>query len=253
MELDSRKLHRSALAARALGIVIIAVAVLVLIGWAMNNEALKSVTVHGVAMKTNTAVGLLLAGTSLLLLLSRQISRGRRIVGMTLAAGVLAIAVLTFIQRPLGVDLRIDQLLFTEAPGAMYTTSPNRMGTPALVSFALAGMALLLTDYRLKSGRSPMQFCAVVILVVVTLPLLGYLTGARELYSIARLTAIAPHTAVALAMLAFALLAARADAPPVRLFFLDNAGGEMARRLLPAALLAPILLSSLRIFGMVRG
>ncbi len=249
LELDSVKLRRSVLAARGIAVVIIAIAMLVLIGWALQIEVLKSVTVHGVAMKSNTAASLLLLGTALLLLLPAEASNKRQLAGKSLALLVLILGALTFIQHPTGWDLGIDQLLFKEPPGEIYTASPNRMGPPASLSFALAGAALLMINWRTRVGRAPMQWCAMTILTIAILPLLGYLTNAPQLFGIARLTGIAPHSACTLMLLAVALLAARPDARPMRLLFLSNAGGEMARRLLPAALLVPIILGTVRALG----
>jgi PAS domain S-box-containing protein len=249
MELDSSKLRRSMLAARGMAIVILIIASIVLLGWTLRIELLKSVTVHGVSMKSNTAAALMLTGIALLLLLPPAASQRRQLAGKLLACVVLAIGVLTFIQHPTGWNLGIDQLLFKEPPGEIYTASPNRMGPPASLSFALAGAALLMINWRTRTGHAPMQWCAMTVIVIAILPLLGYLTNAPQLFGIARLTGIAPHTACTLLLLGVALLAARPDARPVRLLILSNAGGEMARRLLPAALLVPIILGTLRAVG----
>ena len=53
VEFERRKLRQDA-AARGIAGVILVIATLVLIGWAFHIELLKSVTVHGVAMKSNT-------------------------------------------------------------------------------------------------------------------------------------------------------------------------------------------------------
>ena len=72
--------------------------------------------------------------------------------GRALAVVAMAVAGLTLLEHVGGYDFGIDQLLVREAPGALATASPGRMGRPASLSFLLSGAALLLLSVRTAGG-----------------------------------------------------------------------------------------------------
>ena len=230
--------------ARAIGAALFAVGAIVLVGWALDLEALRSFGAD-INVKANTAAGLLLSGLSLALVRARSVAA--RIAG--LAAGVLValLGAATLSQHLAGWDLGIDQVLFTEPPGRAATTSPGRMGPPASTCFAIAGVALVLLHAR-RSIRLA-QALATVVVAWALLAILGYAYGAQELYGVAQYTGIALVTALALFALGLGLLAARADEGPVSVISSDLASGASAREMLLAALLLPALLGWVRILG----
>jgi signal transduction histidine kinase/CheY-like chemotaxis protein len=81
------------------------------------------------------------------------------------------------------------------------------------------------------------------------LALVGFVTRSTQLYGIARYTGIAPHTAFAILLLALGLFFARAEWEPASIFVVDNPGGEVARTMLPVAILLPLCLGWLRETG----
>lgn len=165
-----------------------------------------------------------------------------RHVGQLLAIGTGAIGLATFSQHLFGWNLGIDQLLFTEQPGAVATTSPGRMGPPASFSFTLAGIALLL----LHGGRlaSFAQLLSIAIGLVALLAFTGYAYGAELLYGVAAYTGIALNTATALVALSIGLLAASVDRGLASVAAGERAGSVIARRLLPFAVVIPLLLGA---------
>src|SRR5215217_2904245 len=120
-------------------VVVTAIGLLVFAGWQFDIRWLKGV--YGpITMKTNAAIAFVCCGLSLWLIALRR----HRAASGTLATLGLLIGALTLWQHVVGWDLGIDQLVFTEAPGAVATASPNRMGPHASASFVLASLALLL-------------------------------------------------------------------------------------------------------------
>lgn len=222
---------------------------LVLTGWLFELASLKSI--YGeITMKANAALAFSLSGASLAALqLSHENTLARRL-GQSLAILSALIGGLTLSQHIVGWDLGIDQLLFTEPPGALATASPGRMGPPASSCFALAGVALLL----FHSGRAVAlaQILSLIVNWLSLLPILGYAYGTEALYGIARYTGIALPTAVALFVLSLGLLAARVD-QGLTAVLSTATGGLMARRLLVAAFVAPFLLGWLRLLGQQAG
>jgi peptidoglycan/LPS O-acetylase OafA/YrhL len=110
----------------------------VLVGWMLGVAPLRDLT-GVITMKTNTALAMLLAGAGLVLLIPQQTTRGRRYAGQACAAVVLALGAMTFSEHLIGWNLRIDQLLATEPPGAAGVTSPQPHGAAGIAEFSLVG------------------------------------------------------------------------------------------------------------------
>ena len=113
------------------------VGALVLLSWTTTGNVMLASVSRGIVMKTNTALGLLLTGLALLALRPEPTPALLKFVGRALALVVLVLGVATFSQHLTGWDLGIDEWLMTEPVGAPATTSPNRMGPPAALSFAM--------------------------------------------------------------------------------------------------------------------
>ncbi len=242
-----RAVDRFAVAAALLAV---AIGALVLVAWIVGFEPLKGIQPGWATMKTNTALGLALAGTSLLLLQHRGAHRSRRVfAARALAAVVTLLGLVTLAQDLLGFDLRIDEVLVDERRPSPATRAPNRMAPATALSFALLGLVLLRLG---ASRRRPGRFTGAVCLVVggtSYLVLLGYLYGASYLFQIPSTTAMAVHTALAFLALSLAILSTRPSPRLVEVLVGPGTGGHLARRLLPAAVLIPVLLGLLRLGG----
>ena len=219
-----------------------AVGAFVLCGWAWNVETFK--TIYGpITMKTNTAIGLLLCGVSLAV-----IRRAPRLSTFCAVAAGL-IGGLTLSEHLAGWNLGIDELLFTEAPGAAATASPNRMGLTASTCLVLAGVSLCHLVRGDARGATVAQVLAAVALSLASIPIAGYLYGAEELYGIARYTGIALHTALALILLNVGILTARPALGPVAVFLDDGPAGTVLRRLAMPIVGIPLALGYLEIYA----
>jgi signal transduction histidine kinase/CheY-like chemotaxis protein len=243
---------RLRIASRVCGVLVAALGALALLGWVSGRESLTGTLFNGIAMKTNTAIGLLALGVALVLCASEAPRAWQHRVGQTLALLAFAIGGATLSEHAFGWDLGIDQLLFEERPGAVATTSPNRMGLPASLCFPLFGGALLLLDHRTR-GAAPSQLLGLVALLIAAVPALGYVFGEQDLYGVARFTGIAFPTAVSFLLLATGILFVRPDAGAMRLLVADTSGGVLLRRLLPTAIVFPVVLAWGRIQGQELG
>lgn len=224
-------------------------------GWMVLGPAALLKWFGPIYIKTNAALGLLLAGVSLILLIPEEMRPIRRWAGHVGAAVVLLLGALTLGQHLTGWDIGIDQLLATELPGAAAVTSPNRMGPPAAVSLLFLGLALLLMS---RPGRhveavALHQFLALVVVLVTLLPTIGYLSGAIELYGIARYTGIAWPTAVVLLLLSVGVLCARPQYGLIAAVTADDPGGGIIRSLLLPLTLLPVVLGWLCLAGERQG
>jgi PAS domain S-box-containing protein len=127
----------------AASLLVAIIGAMVLVGWALDIEALKSVLPGLVSMKANTAIALLLSGVGLALVSSKPGVGWVRIVSAVIAVVVTALGVLTLGEYFFGWDLGIDQLFFHETGPLIWTSEPGRMAPLSAFCFVLMGPGLL--------------------------------------------------------------------------------------------------------------
>jgi signal transduction histidine kinase/ActR/RegA family two-component response regulator len=231
--------NRALIVARiASGLVAVA-AVAIMVGWLRDIPGLTSLYLAGPTVKTNAALSMFFCALANLLLISSGRSRPWRSLGYAAATVPFVVGALTLWEHLVGRDLGIDQLIANEAPGALATMSPNRMGPPASTANLLLGLALILGGSRSPRRRTLSQSLSIVTFGIVLLPLMGYAYGFSELYGIARFTGISLASAILLVTLALAVQAGRPDVGLASLVCREDEVGVFARRMLPASVLLP--------------
>src|SRR5689334_8821787 len=165
------------LLARLASTLVVVSGLLVIVGWIIDDPFLRGgFSPSGITVKTNAGIAMLCCGLSLSLQcfnISVQTLRVARF----LAVIAIVIGALTLAEHLFGWDLRIDQLLFHEPPGASATVSPNRMGPPATLMFILGGVALLLLQNSGARRAPRFDFStpmAAVVLFIGIIPSLGF-------------------------------------------------------------------------------
>ena len=244
--------------AQSLAAGVFALGLLVLAGWTFDVAQLKSVLPGWVTMKANTALAFMLSGASLFLLScvgrakpeseSRQVLRIRWL-GRMLGAGAALIGLLTLGEYVFGWNLRIDQLLFREAAFAIATFSPGRMALATAISFSCTGLALVFMDIQTRRGRRPAQYLMLPVVCLALLALIGDLFGHTSFYRFGAFTVMALHTSVIFLVLSAGVFLARPEHILASMLSDRGPAGVVARRLLPAATLFPIVLGWLRVHG----
>jgi signal transduction histidine kinase len=192
-------------------------------------------------MMPNTALALILTGATLALLRKEPVSRARRWLAAPAVAAVVLIGALSLAEYLLGRGLGIDAL---PAPGSAVGQTAPHTG----LALGALGLALGLLDCRPLWGRQAAQLLAVLAVLVALLALIGYAAGVPAFYG--KLTfwpsaGIGPHTAVLIALLGGGLLCARPAWGLMAVLLSPGAGGVVARRLLPAPVLVPLVLGLL--------
>ena len=231
--------------ARGAGGAAIVVGLLVLVGWALDIDLLKSVLEGKIAMKPNTAICFVLMGAALLLLGLVQtpqslVSTWRRRAAFVCAAVVALIGLASLFEMLSGVDLGIDRLLFRNS--LLAEVDPGRMAATSALSFMLLGVTFLLLDAKQKIARVTVDFSAMVTLFLGAIALLGYLYQVEWLYRLVPFTPMALHTAFLFVLLALGVLLARPERGVMRVLTSEHGGGVMARRILVVAILLPVAL-----------
>jgi len=232
---------------RAAGLSVAAVGALVLGGWAFEIHALTSVLPGLASMKVNTALAFVLAGMSLFLLARDKPPPARQRAAILCSSLVALLGLLTIVEYLSGRGLGIDEILFRDVSTDAQVAAPGRMAPATALSFLMIGTALVLLEHG--RGRWAAQFLALGTALVSLLALMGYAYGVRGLYQVLPFTSVAMHTAISLAVLSAGVFFARPRDGLMEIVTNHGAGGAVARRLLPAALLVPFLLGWLRLQG----
>jgi len=221
---------------------------LVLIGWWLGLQPLKQVFPGLVTMKPNAALGILLAGGALV-----AIPGPRRRCRLSFALGIAAaiIGLVTMFEYGSGLDLGIDQILGHEPPGSIGSLSRGRMHPATALNLALQGMAIALI--ALDRGFKTAHALAFLSAAIAGSALVGYSYGVRLFVGLAAYNQMAVHSALAMLMLAVGILLTRPTHGLTGPIVGDTAGGLMARRLLPVAILVPVILDGLVIHARKAG
>ncbi len=225
------------------------IGVLVLVGWAQDLEMLKRLLPSLVAMNPVTAICFILLGVSVWASHSESASPSTVAVARSTAVFVLIVGILKLCELTLGLVTNVDQFLFTEKLFLDPTGIPNRMAPNTAFNFVLLSLALIFPTG--KSGVRIDLSTGLTILSILCslLPLLGYLYGTKTFYGVGQFIPMALHTAFTFLMLSIGMLVSRPDRPVIATLFDKGISGIMVRRLLPAVVGLPIMLSWFRLEG----
>lgn len=246
---DPRALAIMEAVARVMGGLVGTVGLLVLASWWLDASVLSGIRSRLVSMKPNAATAFVLAGFPLLAL-----RRGGRRPGQWLTvwipAAVVVIGALTLAEYLLGVNLRIDQILF-RAQAAVATTlaPPGRMAPTSAITFVLMGTAILLTHRHTDATARIAQTLTLVAMLFSFVSFVGYLYGANARFDFDAHSHLAPHTLAAFLLLGVGVMASSPQVGLGRLLASPSAGGLLLRRMLPICLVVPVALGGLRRWG----
>ena len=230
---------------RAAGWVVAGLATLVLCGWVLDLPPLKGVVPGVSAMNPQVALTFLAAGVCLVLRAGGR--RTVRRVGDALAAVVLlsgALRLLTYlVPFGAGIDTLGFHMTLADGPKAGFMP-PN-----AALAFALLGGSLLLADVPSRRRIRPAVALALSALTLSVMPLAGHLYGLAVFRKVTALLPVGPHIAAMLSLASLAALRLRRDRGLMACVTADSPAGAMARRMLPAALIVPLVIAALRVAG----
>jgi hypothetical protein len=205
-------------------------------------------------MKPNTALCFLLSGLTLCLTEPRQLTTFRRRVPISCAIAVVAIASVTLLQYVTASNFHFDDLLFREAVRrGPPTPFPGRMASATALALTLTGLSLLCLQGRLARRMVLGEATALAAVAIGLIAVLGYLYGIASLYAFRPYESVSLPTAILLVVVAFGALAVQPSRPVVVVVMGSRAGGAMARRTLPFALVVPVVLAWLRLAGQRAG
>lgn len=225
-------------------LVSMAIGLLSVIGLKLDIAVLKSAIPGRPVIKMNAAICLALLGLSLWLVRIPDLGGSAKKRAAQIMAGItLLVGLSNLIEHLTGWSIGIDQLLFREpAADAFFSGRPGLLAPITALDFVLLGAAFLLLNQSI-SWRArrfwPAQYLVALTAVLCVVGLLDFILGSRGFY-----THIALQSAIALLLVSLAFLCLRTDRGLAALVASSAEGGVLTRRLLPAAVLIPIVIGA---------
>lgn len=225
--------------------VAIIVGMITLLGWAFYLWLPQSLSVFVTPFTPTTSICFALSGISLWILGEKRNGYLRNFAQISSGA-VFLIAVLSLLEYFFNINVGIDQALFKEPLAYSGTFSPpGRMSPYSAVNFLLIGFVLFYLDSKIVSYRVHQLFIFFT-LFITFFELLAHLYrvgSLAEIFGVVHgyIKAGIPVLLTFL-LLEFGVLFARPFKGVAALIASKASGGELARRLIPPALILPIAL-----------
>lgn len=213
-----------------ISLIVICLGCSVILGWLLDLTVLKSIIPDRVAMSVTTAVGIVLGGISLLLWHQRQ----KR-------SSIVSVAL--YLLPSLAIACSLISLIDFATGSLSYLNSATvRMSPNTAVSLLCFNIAILLLLGRFYLIA---QLLALLVAAIASVSLIGHIYDIASFYRVDPTIGMAIHTAVSLILLAVALLGTCSTRGWMRVITREEAGGIMARWLLPVVIIIPPLLGGI--------
>jgi signal transduction histidine kinase len=222
---------------------------LVLAGWALNLPFITQWSQGGIPMIPLTALCFVLAGGALTMAVRPNHTAVTEAIQQTLAAAVATIAVLSVYENIRGGPSQFDLLLFGGRVRGGPLSPPGRIAINTSACLLLFALALLTIPHDQRKRDLRAQMFAAPALFIALVAILGYVFNVKGMYSLSQTSGMALLTAIALLVLGVGILVAVRDRGVAALLMDEGAAGVLTRRLLPAALFAPVVLGIIRLAG----
>src|SRR5438477_9711692 len=218
-----------------------AIAATVLTGWIAQIDLLKNFAPGMIAMNPFTAGGLLAASVALFLRQPVDAPKKRSVIGQLLAGAIIVMGGLNLLYRH---DVAAPRWLMMSplADGSLVEVNGVRIS----LSFVLIGASLLSLNWKTARGFRPAEVVCAVTAVIGILSLVAYSHYLIGFYTTRTYTPASLLTSVSFFLLATGILLARAERGTLAIIVSETAAGMLARRLIPLAILLPILIGALR-------
>lgn len=244
LSLDTNLDRRLQKWAGRLVIALVVIAFCVLLGWQFSLLFFKTFFFPPVAMNPLTAVCFILLGFALRL--SASFARSKQM-GFILTALVILAGFLTICDFMFGFGLNADQFLYPEK--LKETIIPNYMAPITAVCFVLAGIAVLLMQYKATGKYRLIHYIVLAIALMSLLSILGYVYRVKSMYGFLIHISMAPSTSLCFLIFSLVILFSSSGNGVMKEFTSVLSGSQLARILIPASVIIPTVLGLLQLQG----
>ena len=226
---------------KTLGHVLIAIGVVVIVGWVVEVSFLKSIFPGLATMKFNTALCFSLAGVGIA---SYNKNYEKKYISLTTTVGVLIflISAISLSEYIFKMNVGIDELIVKDDIIKLDLAPPGRMSPATAFCFILTGLSFLFIFFR---KNSPFLISASFILVLSLFDIVGYLYNYDQLYDIFAFSSMAIHTSIAFSIFSIGIIAAKPPQEIIEILKSNYPGVVMTRRLLIPVIGSTILMGGI--------
>ncbi len=224
----------------------------VLGGWALDLSIVTKAP-RGFPMIPLIALCFVLGGGSLIMAVRPRRSATTEAIQQTFAAFMGTIALITLYEYARHSTSGIDLLLFGDKLVDTPWNPPGRIAINSASTLLLFALALLSLPHDRRHRDYRAQMFATPALLIPLVALLGYVFGVKGMYSVSHSSGMAVPTAIGHLILGVGILFVNRDRGVSALLIDEGAAGVLTRRLLPAALIAPVILGLIRMAGETAG
>ncbi len=215
---------------------IITIGILALAGWAFNINIIKHPVQGWVAMNPTTALCFIFSGVSLGLLSDKNKENRKHNIGIVFAYIVFAIGLIKLCSLIIGINIPVDSLIFfNKIKHDIVGNVSNRMAPNTALGFLLTGIGLLFLNTKTVRLKFLSQFSYLLIGVLSSLSLLGYLFNNKPFYGFMTYIPMAIHTATCFLLMTLAFLFTYPEKGFMAEFSGNRSGAILARKLIPCS------------------
>ncbi len=226
----------------------IAISVLALVGWTFGIERLTNWVPDVVPFKVSGSIVIIFIGAALLRLATRHHPHQSDRIWLY-GASVISFAAGLYGVIPNTLD-RLEHGSFTLPAAAAHVIAfdPLRIPIASGAGFLLLAVALGLLPTDWNTSRSRVSILSLACAANALLTLLGYGYGVRFYFSEQIYVPMPLPTAVAFLLLSFVIIVVQPAGGILSAILSDTTTGQIARRLLPAAVLIPAITGTAHVF-----
>jgi PAS domain S-box-containing protein len=240
IEMKRPKVVLASVPALALLAALISTSMLIL--WLTAGPAQQRQWAYFFLMKSDTALCLLILAIGLYGLWAK--GRVFNLMGAACACLVIGFSIAMLTQYFLSIDLRIDQWLVADQSTDRW---PGRTSLGMAISLLMIGTAYLILYSSSEAPTAQAILLAAVVIPITSIG--GYLYQAPALSPFYRASVVSLHSAICTLLLCSGGLLLRPNTGLTRLLLSDSIAGNIARRLLPAAILLPAAVGAAILYG----
>lgn len=222
------------------------ISLLVLLGWAIENDTLKTVFPGYISMKANSAIGFFSLGISLFFFENpeRFISdKFYRRASKFFAIFTFLIGAATLSQYIFDIDLEIDELFFIDPVRLDARFPAGRLAPITAVNFMLIALAVFLSSSVKQRWQLLGQSIIFLAFMISFQALMGYFFGVTYTFGTAFYTQMAINTSVLFILLTFGFLYARKNIGLMKIATSPSGAGRSTRLLITSAIVVPPLVN----------
>lgn len=247
VESDYSWQDRLTLMSQVAGYLVMGGAILVLVGWWLDVDVLKSLVPGYKPMSIVSAVTFIAAGSALLLWNASLVTGTVSLTARLLSVFMIFVGFLSVMNGTIEGGAGLDPFLVWGGDGAV------RMAPSTAVGFVLLGLAMALTDIEARSRGHLVEILVIPSLLIALHALLGYVYRISPICLTNSFIPMSLPSAILLLALSLGLVFARPRQGLISLVARDADSGRMARRLLLGSIAILLVLGWLRLEGERRG